>query len=247
MKSKQHLLETIARAEPDRRKYLTELFKYLPEAIAVEISYAEVRKNEYLLLAGDTSNTVYIILTGHVIGLDHQKMGRMYSFMDFTKMYIVGDFEIFADCSEYGVSIRTTEDCKLLKISAGSYLRWIQHDENALFLRLKNILATLTFERKIDRKYLLMGCKERLINFLLRLYEKEDKPGFGRLRVEMTQAELADKIGFNTRSVQRSIASLEAEDMVSNENGKIVVFREQYLKLKQYETEKERGNRNGKV
>lgn len=247
MKSKQQLLETITRAEPDRRKYLTELFKYLPEAIAIEMTYAEAGKNEYLLLAGNACNTVYIILTGHVVGLDHQKMGRMYSFMDFTKMYIVGDFEIFAEYSEYGVSIRTTEECRLLKISANSYLRWIRHDENALFLRLNNILTTLTFERKIDREYLLMGCKERLINFLLRLYEKEQSAGSGRLKVEMTQGELADKIGFNIRSVQRSIASLEAEDMVSNANGKIVVSREQYLKLTEYEAEKERGNRNGKI
>lgn len=247
MKSKQHLLETIAKTEPDRCKYFSELFKYLPEAIAIEMSYTEVRKNEYIILAGNSSTTVYIILAGYVIGLDHQKLGRMYSFMDFTKMYIVGDFELFADFSEYSLSIRATEDCKLLKVSANSYLQWIQHDENALFLRLHNILTTLIFERKIDREYLLMGCKERLINFLLRLYEKEASSNFEKLKVTMTQTELSDRIGFNIRSIQRSIASLENEHIISNKNGKIVVSQEQYLKLKQYKIGKERGDENENI
>ena len=232
MESKEQLLEVIAKVERDRGQYLSDLFKYMPEAIAKELTYIEVKKNELILSAGDPCESVYVILKGQVIGLDHYKMGRIYSFMDFTKMYIVGDFEVFADYSEYCVSIRAAQDCKMLKISANSYLRWIQHDENALFLRMNNILNTLTFERKLDRNYLVMDCKERLVSFLIMLYEKENPMGFGKLKVDLTQAEISDKIGFNIRSVQRSIASLEKLEIVSNENGKITVTSEQYEKLK---------------
>lgn len=237
MESKKQLLEIIEREGGDRFQYLNELFRDMPEEVAKEIMYKEVKKNENLLIAGNPTETVYIILKGHVVGLDHQKLGRVYSFMDFTKMYIVGDFEVFAEYSEYGVSICTTEDCKLLKISSNSYLRWIRHDENALFLRLNNILTTLTFERRMDRKYLMMGCKERLADFLAKMYEKdivdmEDKEV--RFKVMKTQNELADKIGFNVRSVQRSIASLEKEDLISTESGKVIISQEQYVRLKQY-------------
>lgn len=231
MKSKEQLLEVIAKVERERSQYLSNLFKYMPEAIAKELTYVEVKKNEMILSAGEPCETVYVVLKGQVIGLDHYKMGRIYSFMDFTKMNIVGDFEVFADYSEYCVSIRAAQDCKLLKISTNSYLRWIQHDENALFLRLNNILNTLTFERKLDRDYLLMDCKERLISFLIMLYEKEIPNGYGKLKVELTQSEISDKIGFNIRSVQRSIASLEKDEIVSNENGKITVTSEQYEQL----------------
>lgn len=244
MKSKKQLLEIIKREGGDRFHYLNELFRNLPEEIAKEIMYKEVKKNENLLVAGNPAETVYIILKGHVVGLDHQKLGRVYSFMDFTKMYIVGDFEVFAEYSEYGVSICTTEDCKLLKISSNNYLRWIRYDENALFLRLNNILTTLTFERKMDRKYLMMGCKERLTDFFVKMYEKEiiDKDRSekemsnkaGRFKVLKTQNELADKIGFNVRSIQRSIAALEKDDLISTESGKVIISQEQYIRLKQY-------------
>lgn len=231
MESKKQLLEIVEKVGRERQQYLKKLFQNIPESIVKEMNYLEVKKNQNILCAGDPCKTVYIVLKGQIVGLDYYRVGRVYSFADFSKMYIVGDFEIFADRPEYGATIRAAQDCKLLKISASSYLNWIQHDENALFLRLKSVLKILTFERKLDRDYLLMDCKDRLISFLVMLYEKENPTGVGGLKVEMTQTELSDKIGFNIRSVQRSIAALEKAGLISNENGKMRVTSEQYEKM----------------
>ena len=74
-------------------------------------------KNQIIINAGDSNDTVFFLLKGKVTGMDHQKMGRVYSFMDFIKMNILGDFEAFCDFSKYSITVRATEDCKLLKIS----------------------------------------------------------------------------------------------------------------------------------
>ena len=132
------------------------------------------------------------------------------------------------------MSIRAAKDCKLLKIPSKSYMRWIRHDENALFLRMKNIMATLTSERMVDREYIFMNCRERLADYLIKSYENGQKDGSLRHRVAKTQAELADRIGYNVRSIQRSIAALEKEELISVENGKITLTQEQFLQLKQY-------------
>lgn len=240
MESKKQLLECVSQIGCHRKKYLLDLFKYIPEAIAKEMIYTVVKKDEYIVLAGDASDTVFFILQGHVVGLDYQKMGRVYSFMDFTDMYVIGDFEIFGKYSEYWVTVRATEDCKLLKVSSQSYLNWIQHDENALLLRLNNITNMLIFERQIDRDFLLMNCKERLASFLSKYYEKGIKDTSGKIKVSNTQDVLSKKIGYNIRSVQRGIASLEKENLVSIENGKITISYEQYLELNQYIDKKER-------
>ena len=55
--------------------------------------------------------------------------------------------------------------------------------------------------------------------------------------VRHTQAELADKTGVNLRSVQRSIAALEHDQLVELKKGKIVLSREQYEKLRQFAEE----------
>lgn len=62
------------------------------------------------------------------------------------------------------------------------------------------------------------------------------------MKIDFTQTELADKIGFNVRSVQRSIASLEEKAMISVTKGKIVMSAGQYALLKEREIEKERRN-----
>ena len=234
MKSKQELLELIANKEPDRSKYLRELFDSVPDTIVDELIYEEVKSGQYILQAGMPSDMVYIILSGQITGVDHQRMGRVYYFMDFTKMYIIGDFEIFAEFPEYCVSICAAKDCRLLKIPSKSYMSWIRHDENALFLRMKNIMATLTSERMVDREYIFMSCIERQVDYLIKSYRNGKKDSSGQHRVIRTQAELADRIGYNVRSVQRSIASLEKDGFISNENGKITLSQEQFLKLKKY-------------
>ncbi len=236
MESKQQLLEIISKSESDRCMYLSELFKYIPDETARTISYKKIQKNHYIIHSEAPCDTVYIILSGNVTGMDYHKQGRAYYFMDFAHMYIVGDFEVFGDIPEYTVSICATEECQMLSIPSRSYLQWVQHDENALFLRIKNIMSMLVFEKKHEREYMFMNCKERLVKYLVKSYENKQHESPGRkYKIARTQSELSDRIGFNVRSIQRSIASLEKEKLISVENGKITISHEQFLQLKQYE------------
>lgn len=240
MKSKEQLLEYVSKVCGTKKNYLLDLFRYIPEAVVKEMVYTTVKKDEHIVLAGEPNETVYFILQGNVIGFDFQKMGQVYSFMDFTNMYVIGDFEIFGNCSEYLSTVLATEECSLLKISSENYLQWVKHDENALYLRLQNIMQTLTFERQFEREFIHMSCKERMASYLAKYYENNVKEKFGEVKVNKTQSELSDKVGYNIRSVQRGIASLKKENILSNERGKITITYEQYLKLSQYIDQKGR-------
>ena len=66
---------------------------------------------------------------------------------------------------------------------------------------------------------------------LVRFYETGTKDKQGTYAVQHTQPELADKIGVNLRSVQRSISALESEQLVQLKKGKMVISREQYEML----------------
>ena len=231
MKAKEQLLNLISKKEHEKHQYLSEFFKYMPDNMIEEFHYLEVKKNEKILLAGETAKDVYILLDGKVKGIDYNEAGCVYSFIDFSKMYILGDFEFFSDRTEYMISIYAKQDCKLLRISAGRYMKWLNHDENALYMRLKNVMEILTAERMVDRKYLRMSCRERLIYYLIIFYENNEKHSSGNVTISDTQNELADKVGFNIRSVQRVIATLEEEDLIAVRNRKMMLSYDQYLKL----------------
>lgn len=95
METKQQFLEEINKVKGSKRDYLNNLFQYVSEAVIRAAVRKNVKKDEFIIRAGEPCDTVYIILKGDVAGVDYQKLGKVYYFMDFAKMYIVGDFEIF--------------------------------------------------------------------------------------------------------------------------------------------------------
>ena len=231
MKAIKQLLEENQKMTPESREFFLKLFDQIPHQTAEHIVSAKVKKGEYILKAGDTCDAVYFLLSGNVSGEAYTPRGKAYSFMEFSKMRVLGDYELFYDCEEYTTSIRAEEDCILLKLSRDPYMNWVTKDVNALYLRIKDILSILTFERSLDREYLQKNSKARLCLLLTRFYEAGTKDKKGNYIVQNTQTDLADKIGVNLRSVQRSIAALENEQLVQLKKGKMVISREQYEKL----------------
>ena len=231
------LLEKIQDVSGDRREYFLNLFRNTSDETLDQIVHTEVKKGQYILKAGAPADTVYFLLKGRVTGEAYTNRGRTYSFMDFSQMWVLGDYELFYDCEEYNISIRAEQDCSLMILPRQHYQNWVRSDANALYLRLQNMLSVLTFERRIDRESLQKSSKERLAMILVRFYETGSKDRFGTYIVQYTQTELADKTGVNLRSVQRSIASLRDDGLVSLKSGKMIINSEQYIKLKQYTEE----------
>ena len=76
------------------------------------------------------------------------------------------------------------------------------------------------------------------MSYLVKLYKQEHSDTYYRFQVGKTQQELADKVGFHVRSVQRSIVSLEKDGFITIKNGKIIISYDQYLKLEEFIEEK---------
>jgi CRP-like cAMP-binding protein len=233
MKSRTQLYDLVQKASEDRKAYFAELFQEIPELIVRGMTYKEIGKNEILIEAGMPCEMVYLILTGNVEGLQYQSKGDVYYFMDFSQMYLVGDFEVFSNLSEYMNTICTIDACKVLAIPSASYLKWMKQDNHALFLRMQKIMTTLSAERTRDREYIFMNCKQRLMRYLCASYEATTKEASELLKILQTQTQLAQRIGFHMRSVQRSIVALEKEGLLTLQGGKIQLTAQQYLRLKQ--------------
>ena len=228
MKSIKQILEETKDMPEERREYFLKLFDKIPHQTVEHIVSAKVRKGDYILQAGEPCEAVYFLLKGKVTGEAFTAQGKGYSFMDFSQMYVLGDYEMLYNNPEHVVSIKAEQNCSLLKLARDHYISWITQDVSALYLRTSNILSVLTFERSVDREFLQKNSKERLCLLLKRFYEVGSKDKNGLYTVQYTQTELADKIGVNLRSVQRSIAALESENLVHLKKGKMVISREQY-------------------
>ena len=58
------------------------------------------------------------------------------------------------------------------------------------------------------------------------------------MKIKKTQEEIAERLGVDKRTVQRSIKDLKEEEMISLESGKILISEAHYFRMKEYEQDK---------
>lgn len=211
--------------------YLKQLFQNCPPNIIEKIQYIKLKKGDILLSEGEPCNWVYMIVKGKAVGLMFQSDSDVYSFIEYSEADILGDFELFGNIPAYRITIKAMTECEYLAISAKNYMDWVTVDVNALLLRMRKLMSTLTNETYSERKYLNLGCKDRLITFLINRYEREHRNG--NFILKMTQPEIAENICFNIRTIQRNIKALQDEDMIDLKKGKISISKMQYKRLKE--------------
>ncbi|MDE5939033.1 MAG: Crp/Fnr family transcriptional regulator [Lachnospiraceae bacterium] len=237
MESKQELAQVIARLGGERRQYLNDFFEDCPEELVHAMQYERIPKGQAILQAGMSCGYVWGILNGEISVTDIQMLGDVYSFAESSgfNTVIIGDYEPFAGLAEFQNTIYAVTDCEAFKIPTAGYMRWMRRDSKALFMRAQIFAQTLAQEISNERKYLLLNGRDRLVLYLTQAYGKWG--GEGEYILQKTQAQLAQRIGMNVRTVQRSIRKLEADGFVSCRGSKLCVSQKQYEKLKEYREE----------
>lgn len=235
MKQKDEVKQLFGELPLSQKQYLEDLFENCPQYVIETLQVKNLKKGQEFIRAGEPSRNVFIILRGRARGKELQNAGNIYIFRDFSKGDILGDFEVLGELDKCRVAISAQEDMEVLIIQPERYLKWMQEDVHALFLRVKKIMQTLTYQMSDERALLTLSCKDRLILFITDKYRR--KGNGKKYKFHMTQGEFADCIGVTVRTIQRSIYSLEKEGMITLEAGKICVTPEQYLELERFRTE----------
>ena len=78
METKQQFLEEINKVKGSKRDYLNKLFQYVSEAVIRAAVHKNVKKDEFIIRAGEPCDTVYIILKGDVAGVRLSKIMEKY-------------------------------------------------------------------------------------------------------------------------------------------------------------------------
>ena len=236
MNSRENLTESIRLLPSEKRKFLADMFEKCPEYVIQSAECIRIPSKKTFIHVGEKCSRVYILLKGKARALDYQRSGSLYAFKEFYPSNIMGDYETLGKAKNYCISISTMTPCEMLVLPAAIFLRWMSEDNHALMIRVENLMQGLLQETRESRKYLFLNSRERLILYLIEAFEEH--PGMKLLKIRKTQEEIAERLGVDKRTVQRSIKDLKDDGMIGLESGKIVISETHYMEMKTYEQEK---------
>lgn len=216
---------------PEKRRYMELLFQNCTEEVKYYMAVVEIEPGREFIKAGADCTQIFLILSGKVTGVEWPTHERAYPFKDFGPGDFFGEIECFAGLPQYRISIVAATRCKVLTIPADAYMEWLHMDVDALFLRTQENMHRLITQTAEARKYLFMEGKDRLMVHLIRFYEQH-QPLPDSVELRQTRTQMAEEIGFSTKTLNRSIKRLEELGLIRLNKGKIVISREGYEEMK---------------
>jgi CRP/FNR family cyclic AMP-dependent transcriptional regulator len=215
---------------PEQAKdQLQSLFENFPANLEQTISIKTCPAQQTLVRVQDTADFIYLLLDGRVRGVNEQANGAMYAFARFNAPYFFGEFEVFAGCERYRSTLICEIDCKLALIPRQIYKAWVRRDPEALYKRTCQITRDLMQQARIERNYLFYSSNERLLSYLTTHYRRHSYQGICRLRA--THQEIADNIGFCTKTVQRNLTNLRKQNLIEQQGRSLVINEAQYKRM----------------
>jgi CRP-like cAMP-binding protein len=190
------------------------------------------RAREVVLKKGDPALQLFVIVSGRLKALTSGSDGRQ------AALNIMGPGEVFGevavlDGQPRSATITAIEPCELLVIHRNELLHFLERSPSAA-LKLLEVLARrlrLLSERFEDSTFL--EVPERLAKQLLRLCERygvADARGAVRLDLKLSQQELGDLVGASRETINKQLRAWEAEGLLSQDAGKIVLHHPDRLK-----------------
>jgi CRP-like cAMP-binding protein len=173
---------------------------------------------------GDSSDTCYIVRTGHARAVRENTDGRMIALAHFGPGDIFGELAMFDD-ERRSATVETLDAVEAIAI-AGSDMRRLMRQHSEIAVKLVIALGRRLREanERLTRQSF-QTVQSRVAGVLGRLVEQAQAEGAGArdVLVQVTQAEIAQLAGSSRESASRFLAVLERAGIITQGRGRITV------------------------
>ncbi len=198
------------------------------EELIAQVDYQKRRyqKGELIAQRGDHYQSLMIVLTGAVHGEMLDKTGKVVKIEELKSGMPLAAAVLFSNNPKLPVNITTLLDTDILFLPK----------ESLVFLMQKNNILMVNFMRMISNRATFLTeriwflsfktIREKLCHYVL----ENSTPDSNRIKLKLTQQQIADYFGVTRPALARSLAQLEEEQIIKIENKEILVLNWQKLK-----------------
>ena len=208
-------------AEHSERSAADPLPAALLDAIAPRGSARTFAANAILINEGDTTDSLYIVLSGRVKVYASSDDGREVVLTEYGPGEYFGELSI--DGARRSASIKALEPCSC-RVVQGSELRQFlaEHPDFAMHLTHKLIGMVRRLTEQV-RSLALQDVYGRMVRVLTELSEPVGDERV--VRQKLTQQDIADRIGSSREMVNRVMKELTTGGYIGQRDGRLVIRR----------------------
>lgn len=180
-----------------------------------------VPKNNTLIIAGDSSNTLFIIKSGSVNVVASNENGKEVILSTLYAGDIVGELALL-DGKPRSADVVTREKCELYTLSAPDFYGLIKNNPDVALQIIKYLCQRVRFTNNIAQSLALMDVYERLKTFL---YDTATDMGDGTFVIDkpLTHKEIASHVGSGREIVSRILGELAEGNYITVEHKRITI------------------------
>lgn len=189
------------------------------ERIAAASVVRTFNKNSIVITEGDTSSSLYVILSGEVKVFVSDENGKT------NIVNRLGPGEYFGELSlidegPRSASVETVSKCRMSILSRRYFVDYIEQYPRVAVSLLQGMGQRLRSTTAHAKNLALMDVFGRIANVLLQAAVEED----GRLITPaLTQQDIADEVGSSREMVSRILKDLRAGNYISMEGKRVVI------------------------
>lgn len=199
------------------------LFQRLEEVELKKIAAAAVvrsfARNSIVITEGDTSNSLYLILSGKVKVFVSDEDGKTNTINQLGAGDYFGELSLI-DAEPRSASVATLTTCKMSIISGTFLYDYVSSNPNVAIALLQGMARRLRDTTNHAKNLALMDVYGRIARVLLTEASEED----GQIITPaLTQKDIADRIGSSREMVSRILKDLRAGDYITLDGKRIVI------------------------
>ena len=179
---------------------------------------------EIVFLEGDTSDTCYIVRSGHARAVRAHPDGRSLTLAHFGPGDIFGELAMF-DSDRRSATVETLEETEVLAILGGDMRRLLrEHPDIAVKLVVALGRRLRETNERLTRQSF-QTVQSRVASVLTQLVSdaRSEGAGEGDVLITSTQSELAQLAGSSRESASRFLAVLERAGVITQGRGRLTV------------------------
>lgn len=189
-----------------------------------------LKPDHHFVMVDEDISSIWVLLSGKVKGLEELHTGDVFAFSTFHAPEIFGEMEALSDIPKFKATLTTETQCTFLLIPTEYYKEFLKNNSNFLYQRTKVIIKRYFEDQKRLRTFLMIKSIDRLKIYLSSQYELNAVNGKSILRIPRPQ--IAVEIGYAIKTVNRTVAELKNQNLLTIEGQKIIITKEQYRKMR---------------